>query len=278
MRDKIERYAANQIAQYEATSVSAEQARAQVAPDYAEVRRIAPGYARFVLDQYCLRRGRRGVPDGAALAPLRVLDFGCGTGRMMEAFVELGVGQVDGCDISQAMLGHARTAPLLARSHFFLSDGSDAGGAPAGAYDIACSFLCLHHIPMRQTRIDILRALSRALGPDGMVFVEFKVFPGATPAKIPPNHAHWTENMVATHTNSRSDVWITPDALGLVYEDFRLFFSDVALLEFDLATNHYDPVPGAIYSLGFNELFVAGTRRPMLKAAVTEPGAAPGGG
>jgi 2-polyprenyl-3-methyl-5-hydroxy-6-metoxy-1,4-benzoquinol methylase len=269
MDDKLRRYAANQRAQYDATSATLADARAQVAPDYEAVRRIADGYARFVLQHWFLRTGRREDPDRADLSQLRVLDFGCGVGRVMEAFAARGAATVDGVDISEAMLAHARASPLLGRSRFFLSRGDDAGEAAEGAYDIAYSFLCLHHIPMRQTRIAILRTLARALGPDGMVFLELKVFPGATPAKIPPRHAHWTENMVATHTNSASDVWVTPDALGLVYEDMRLFFQDVTLMELDLATNHYDPNPDAIYSLGFNELFAVATKRPMLKALVT---------
>lgn len=269
MDDKLARYARNQRHQYDATSATLPDAQAQVAPDYDEVRRIAGGYARFVLQHYFTRRGWQENPDHADLSHLRVLDFGCGVGRVMEAFAARGVGQIDGCDISEAMLGHARANPALSASRLFLTGGADAGGAPDGAYDIAYSFLCLHHIPMRQTRIAILRALAATLAPEGMVFVELKLFPGATPAKIPPRHAHWTENMVATHTNSASDVWVTPDAIGLVYEDMRLFFHDIALMEFDLATNHYDPDPTAIYSLGFNELFAAGTRRPLLKALVT---------
>ncbi|MCC7283006.1 MAG: class I SAM-dependent methyltransferase [Acetobacteraceae bacterium] len=269
MDDKLARYAHNQRTQYDATSATLEQAQAQVAPDYAELRRIADGYSRFILQHYFQRRGWKADPDQADLSRLRVLDFGCGVGRVMEAFAARGVGQVDGCDISEAMLGHARANPALAASRLHLTQGDDAGGVAAGSYDIAYSFLCLHHIPMRQTRINILRALANALAPEGMVFVELKLFPGATPAKIPARHAHWSENMVATHTNSASDVWVTPDALGMVYEDVRLFFFDIAMIEFDLATNHYDPDPHAIYSLGFNELFVAGTRRPLLKALVT---------
>ena len=180
----------------------------------------------------------------------------------MEAFTEIGVDSVDGCDISSAMMSHAREKAELANSKFFLTGGGDTGNSPADHYDIAYSFLCLHHIPMRQTRIRILEALARNLKPGGMVFAEFKIFPGATAAKIPPNHAHWTENMVAKHTNSAADVWITPDALGMVYEDFRLIFTDIALVEIDLALEHYEYKPNEIYQLGFNQLFVVGSKQP----------------
>lgn len=265
MEDQLQRYAQNQRNQYDTTSRTLEEAQAQIAPNYLEVRRIAGRYARFMLQQYAIRRGGTTELSAEDLSRLRILDFGCGVGRVMEAFTELGIGQVDGCDISEAMLTHARASPSLQKSEFFLTNGQDAGAAPEGQYDIAYAFLCLHHIPMRETRIAILRSLAKVLAPDGMIFIELKIFPGATPAKIPPQHAHWSENMVATYTNSASDVWVTPDALGMVYGDFRLFFFDIALIEFDLGTNHFEFNPSSIYRLGFNELFVVGSRKPTLK-------------
>jgi len=260
--DKFRQYAENQRSQYDATSQSYENAKAQVAPNYDHQRRIAPNYAKLMLSHYFLRQGQFYQPGQTDVSGLKLLDFGCGVGRVMEAFTELGIGAVDGCDISSAMLSHARAKTELANSNFFLTQGGDTGSSPVDHYDIAYSFLCLHHIPMRQTRIRILEALARNLMPGGMVFAEFKIFPGATAAKIPTNHAHWTENMVAKYTNSAADVWITPDALGMVYEDFRLFFADIGLVEIDLALEHYEYKPGAIYQFGFNQLFMVGTKQP----------------
>lgn len=262
--DKLKQYAANQRNQYDATSQTYDQAKATVGPNYDYAREIAPNYAKLVLSHYFQRHGQLYQPGQTDLSGLKLLDFGCGVGRIMEAFTEFGVGAVDGCDISSAMLSHARDKVELANSNFYLTNGFDTGSSPADHYDIAYSFLCLHHIPMRQTRIKILESLARNLRSGGMVFCEFHVFPGVTAAKIPRNHAHWTENMVAKSTNSRSDVWVTPDALGLVYEDFRLFFSDIAFVEIDVASEKYEFDPKKIYQYGSNLFYVVGSKGPSL--------------
>src|SRR3546814_10038409 len=125
--------------------------------------------------KYFLRRVQFYQPGITDVSDFKLLDVGCGVGRVMEAFVELGVGSIDGCDISSAMLSHARERPELAKSQFFLTDGFDSGNSPTDHYDIAYSFLCLHHIPMRQTRIAILEALARTLKDGGMVLYRKRV-------------------------------------------------------------------------------------------------------
>lgn len=262
--DKLRQYADNQRNQYDATSQTYVEAKATVAPRYDHQRAVAPNYAKLMLSHYFLRHGQYYQPGQTDVGGLKLMDFGCGVGRVMEAFVELGVGAVDGCDISSAMLGHAREKAELAESKFFLTRGYDTGSSPADHYDIAYSYYCLQHIPMRQTRIKILEALARNLKPGGMVFAQLLIFPGVTAGKIPPNHAHWAENMVATRTNSAADVWITPDALGMVYDDFRLFFADITFVEMDLPAPHYDYKPQATYQFGFNEIFVVGSKGPSV--------------
>ncbi|HRD46415.1 MAG TPA: class I SAM-dependent methyltransferase [Caulobacter sp.] len=258
---KLQQYAQNQHEQYENTCQDLDSARSQVAPDYDQVRAVAPAFAHLILQTWFLRQGLAYVPGQTDTSELSVLDFGCGVGRVMEAFKDLGVGRVDGADISEAMLRHAAASPTLAGSNFFLTSGFDTGDSPAEAYDIVYSFLCFHHIPMRLTRLKILEAMARNLKPGGLCFVELKIYPGATAAKIPPNHAHWSENMVARHTNSASDVWVTPDALGMVYEDFRNFYNDVGMLELDTGVDLHTYVPENIYQLGFNELYVFGSKQ-----------------
>jgi hypothetical protein len=97
-----------------------------------------------------------------------------------------------------------------------------------------------------------------------MVFIEFKIFPGADNGKIPPNHSHWSGNRPAVETNSSADVWITPDSLGQVAEDFRLFFDDIGIQEFDLIENLYEHRPSEIYQFGFNKLFVIASKGASL--------------
>ena len=75
-----------------------------VDPNYGEARVRAVHQAQFVLNEHLRRR-----PDATAPVDpnMRVLDFGCGVGRVMEAVAELGFEYVDGVDISEEMIRHA---------------------------------------------------------------------------------------------------------------------------------------------------------------------------
>lgn len=266
--DKLTQYAENQRRHYNEHSVSEEGAKRQVAEDYDRLQELAVKYAGFVLAQYILRKSGMVDPAQSEIAELNLLDVGCGVGRTMKAFRRLGCRNVDGCDISGEMLRHARSDPELSGCRLFLTSGADTGDSSSEYYDIVYSFLCFHHIPMRQTRIKILESMARNLRQGGMAFVELKLFPGATAAKIPMNHAHWAENMVAIKTNSESDVWVTPDSIGLVYDDFRLFFKDIAFIEVDVADDHYQYSPEAIYQFPFNEFYVIGSKGRLLQDAI----------
>nr|WP_286177302.1 class I SAM-dependent methyltransferase [Rhodopirellula sp. JC639] len=224
-----------------------------------------------MISQYRIRKRQFAQRDDRFVSNLRLLDFGCGVGRVMEACREIGVKHVDGCDISREMIEHAKASDYLQGSQFFLSSGFDAGAAPENHYDIAYSFLCLHHIPMRQTRIAILEALCKSLKPGGMIFAELRVFPGATASRIPVNHAHWTENRPARDTNSAADVWVTRDSLGELVEDFRLFFDDIGVQEFDLKQDLYEYKADEIYQLGYNELFVMASKGAELRDNMQAP-------
>lgn len=266
MVNQLEQYAKNQRKVYDDLSSSGlEKARAAVAPEFDKARRHAKQYVHHILNQYYLRRGIHYLPDRPDISKLKVFDFGCGVGRVMEAFQEAGVGVIDGCDISQGMLDHAAKTPLLKGSRFFLGGGFDTGKAPQDHYDIAYAFLVFHHIPMRQTRIEILRALSKNLNKSGMIFVELKIYPGVTPARIPRAHAHWTENVTASGSNSDSDVFVTPDALGLVYEDFKLFFYEVNMTEIHTGELLHQYNEDTVYKYGFNELHVSAQKEPSFK-------------
>jgi 2-polyprenyl-3-methyl-5-hydroxy-6-metoxy-1,4-benzoquinol methylase len=265
---KAETYAENQRAQYDATSKTRESAERQVAPNYAELEASGPKYANLVLLNYLARRGYQIGDPAPDFSKVNILDFACGVGRMLKAYRKRGM-KADGADISESMLTHARADPELNGCGFFLTDGANLGTAPKAHYDIITAFLVMHHISMRQTRIDIMRAMSKALKPDGMVFLEYKIYPGATINRIPENHAQWSENMVAKQTNSKSDVWITPDSLGQAYEDMRLFFNDVAIVEMDSpGADYYTPRPDHPYRFAFNAVFLIGSNKPQMRESL----------
>ncbi len=241
--DDIEYYADRQRATYDTHAWSRTQAEALVGPGYENIERQARWQAQFIMNEYIRRQPYSDSIDFGT----RILDFGCGVGRVMEAFVELGFSKIDGVDISEKMLGYATQSPMLTESQFWLTSGNDCGDAPEGVYDFVYSLITMHHISLRQTRIDIFRSMQRCLRPGGVVALEFMAYPGATSHRVPHNHALWSMNMTADHTNSRSDVWITGDQLGMVYDDMRLFFRDLQFQEIDLAENYFRYDPNAIY-------------------------------
>jgi SAM-dependent methyltransferase len=164
---------------------------------------LMPSILQFVVDEYRKRRLTRSLQE------MRMLDFGCGVGRIMRAARELGVGVTDGVDISESMLEYARENPALAGARTFLGSGADCGDAPRGHYNLITSFFCLQHICHHGNRMSILRDMSECLADDGMVALELQYFPTVTSNEVPGNHAPWGENRVASVTNSEADVWLT---------------------------------------------------------------------
>lgn len=261
--DNIEYYADRQRSVYNTHATSREKAEALVGEGYGELGRQARFQAQFIMNEYIRRKPYSNELD----LDVDILDFGCGVGRVMEAFVELGFRNIDGVDISEKMMSFARASTIIPESsRFWLTSGNDCGGAPAESYDFVYSLITMHHICMRQTRIDILRAMHRCLRPGGVVALEFKAFPGATAARVPHNHATWSMNMTAEDTNSRADVWITGDQLGHVYDDFRLFFRDVAFQEIDLADNYFTYSPDEIYQYPQTRFLVTASKGASMAA------------
>lgn len=255
-KNAVEMYSELQRAAYNVHSQSREGAEAMVAPHYDEARARAFYQAEFVLNEHLRRR-----PDPAApIDPnMRILDFGCGVGRVMEAIAEHGFECVDGVDISEAMIRHASESPHLPKSRFWITDGHGIGDAPDGCYDLAYSFICMNHISMRQTRIDIIRSLARTLKHGGTVVLEFLYYPSIHSSQIPLPHVPWNQNRTSPGTNSGADVWVTPDMLGEVADDMRLSFRDVSLQDIDLWDNLAIMTDSEVYPVRHNVLLVSGT-------------------
>lgn len=262
--NKMDLYKSNQRKVYDSGSETLQAAKKMVSPSYDKLRESANTQIHFLLADYFKRKNINYDSLETSIEDLKILDFGCGVGRMMEAFAERGCGQIDGVDISAEMLKHAASSPLLRESEFFLSSGADTGNSPSNYYDLAFSVVCMHHICMRQTRIKILEDIARSLNEEGVVCIELRLYPGVTQHKIPRNHAHWSENYVSRLTNSKSDVWVTPDALGLVYQDFNLFFNDVVMVECTLDVDHYAYDATRRYQYCCNRLFVFASKSSSL--------------
>lgn len=231
-------YSRMQKAYYNDRAISEEAAQGLVSPDYSVARDQAASSLSYVLLDYAVRHaGRPAGHDFDEIATqlssvpqtLHLLDYGCGPGRLMDPLARHGF-RIDGTDISEEMVSYARQKPALSRSRFYLSDGQDCGGAPSDTYDIVYSQLCFQHIASRTVRNRILESMASVLKEGGMVSVQLNYYPDHTAPKVPSPHVPWdADRFDAPGTNSDADVWVTPDQLHLMLDDFRRWFRDVRL-------------------------------------------------
>jgi SAM-dependent methyltransferase len=231
-------YVAMQRNYYDRRASNLEEAQVLVHPDFRLAQAQAtPTQAHALLDVFQRTYAAQGGGSllevlNRASSPsdrLRVLDFGCGVGRLMKPLVEAGF-RVDGVDISERMLAFARQDPALTGSEFFLSTGNDCGTAPEGSYDFVYSHLCFQHICSRTVRNQLLSCFKKALKPGGVVLVQMHYYPDRTAATVPQPHMPWSgDNFGANVTNGEADVWPTPDELHLIVEDFSRHFEDLRL-------------------------------------------------
>lgn len=247
---QIEKYARNQKDSYRGLTKTFSSAVDAVSPIFLQIEAETPAFVERIVQEY--KNYNQGLPD-------RVLDFGCGVGRIARAFSS--TAKVDCCDIDEGMLKHCAKYLGDESVGLYLSDGFSCGDAPSDAYDIVYSSLCMQHIPMRQTRIKILEDMARVLKDGGMVFIQLRYYPNLTDRQIPKNHSAWSENRVAKQTNSACDVWVTQDSLGQVSSDFRLFFDHINLREMESGFDIYADVSDlAAYEHAANWLYVSGIK------------------
>jgi len=126
----------------------------------------ARAFLRPKLDLLRRAAARGAGPDGA---PLRYLDFGCGTGDFLALVREAGLPwEAEGCDVSPGMLAEARRRwPDLDRSGALWVAGDEF---PEERYDVITAICVLHHVPPAGWPATLVR-LRRALRPGGLLCV-----------------------------------------------------------------------------------------------------------
>lgn len=98
----------------------------------------------------------------------RILDFGCGVGRMSLAWSRRAEAVV-GVDISESMVEKGRALLGDIRNvELRVNDGSDLKGFPDSSFDLVCSHICLQHIPWPIVK-SYLRDFSRVSRSDGLI-------------------------------------------------------------------------------------------------------------
>lgn len=105
-------------------------------------------------------------------APQRVLDFGCGVGRVLLAMAER-IPEAVGVDVSQAMLDEARrNCEERGAGNVTLALSDDALSAVEGSFDLIHSVLVFQHIEPTRGHALVARLLQR-LRPGGIAALHF---------------------------------------------------------------------------------------------------------
>ncbi|HEX6073951.1 MAG TPA: class I SAM-dependent methyltransferase [Micromonosporaceae bacterium] len=105
-----------------------------------------------------------GLPDGS-----RVLDVGTGPGRVPLAIAAAAPGlRVDGIDLSEEMIDHARRLATDTPTVSFAVDDVANLSYPDDTFDLVVSTLSQHHWADRERA---MRELSRVLKPGGQIWI-----------------------------------------------------------------------------------------------------------
>lgn len=108
------------------------------------------------------------VCQGKPPKDLRVLEIGCGAGRVTRALANL-FGEVHGVDVSGEMVRQAKLA-LRDRPNAFVyqNNGKDLTVVPELEFDFAFSSIVFQHIPSREIIENYVREVSRLLRPGAL--------------------------------------------------------------------------------------------------------------
>ncbi len=107
----------------------------------------------------------------------RLLELGCGVGRMTRAFAQR-FGRVVAVDISGEMLRLGRSYLAgVANVDWAQVSGVDLAPFQDGSFDVAFTHLVLQHVPDEETALDLVREMLRVLRPGGVFLIEFNSGP-----------------------------------------------------------------------------------------------------
>lgn len=135
------------------------------------------------------------VCQGRDPKQMKVLEIGCGSGRITRALAEV-FGEVYAVDISGEMIRQAReTLRDFPNAHVFQNNGSDLAVLGDIEVDFAFSYIVFQHIPSREVIYSYVREVHRLLRP-GALF-KFQV-QGFENLEAPPEDtwlgAHFTDD------------------------------------------------------------------------------------
>ena len=108
------------------------------------------------------------ICQGKTSKEMRVLEIGCGAGRITRALANL-FGEVYAVDVSGEMIGKAREALRNHKNAFvYQNNGKDLDVVPPAQYDFAFSTIVFQHIPSREVIYIYVREVHRLLRPGAL--------------------------------------------------------------------------------------------------------------
>ena len=123
------------------------------------------------------------ICQGKDPSAMRVLEIGCGAGRVTRALARL-FGEVHAVDVSGEMVRLARAAvEPYPKAFVYQNNGTDLTAVPALPFDFAFSTIVFQHIPSREVIENYVREVNRLLRP-GALF-KFQVQGDSTLATNP---------------------------------------------------------------------------------------------
>ena len=108
---------------------------------------------------------------------MRVLEIGCGAGRVTRALGRI-FGEVHAVDVSGEMVAQARAALAdMPHVHVYQNNGCDLAVIPALEFDFAYSFIVFQHVPSRDIIESYVREVHRLLRPGALFKFQVQGYP-----------------------------------------------------------------------------------------------------
>lgn len=109
----------------------------------------------------------------------RLLEIGCGMGRMTRAFAR-SFGTVYGIDVSPEMIARAQTYLADCQNvHLSVGNGVDLAGFADESIDLVFSTLVFQHIPDPAITLGYIREIGRVLAPGGLAYFQVNTLSNA---------------------------------------------------------------------------------------------------